>query len=106
MKNLVTHCLVLALALIIAPPARATEPVKVVASFSILGDMVRNVAGSNADVTVLVGPRGCRSARPERSRLRTLADPPRRRLRHEGEIRHRELRRLAAPSFGGGTPPR
>ncbi|MBI5321789.1 metal ABC transporter substrate-binding protein [Bradyrhizobium sp.] len=38
-----------------ALPARA-EPLKVVATFSILGDLVRNVGGDNVDVTTLVGP--------------------------------------------------
>jgi zinc/manganese transport system substrate-binding protein len=38
-----------------APPARA-EALKVVASFSILGDLVRNVGGASVDVTTLVGP--------------------------------------------------
>ena len=38
-----------------ALPVRA-EPIKVVASFSILGDLVRNVGGSSVDVTTLVGP--------------------------------------------------
>jgi zinc/manganese transport system substrate-binding protein len=32
------------------------EPVRVVASFSILGDFVKNVAGDRVDVTTLVGP--------------------------------------------------
>ncbi len=36
-------------------PAGA-DPLKVVASFSILGDFVRNVGGSSVDVTTLVGP--------------------------------------------------
>jgi zinc/manganese transport system substrate-binding protein len=36
-------------------PAHA-EPLKVVASFSILGDLVRNVGGDRVDVTTLVGP--------------------------------------------------
>lgn len=36
-------------------PARA-EPLKVVATFSILGDLVRNVGGDNVAVTTLVGP--------------------------------------------------
>lgn len=40
-----------------APPARA-EPLKVVASFSILGDLVRNVGGDSVNVTTLVGPGG------------------------------------------------
>ena len=38
-----------------ALPARA-EPLKVVASFSILGDLVRNVGGNRVDVSTLVGP--------------------------------------------------
>jgi zinc/manganese transport system substrate-binding protein len=36
-------------------PVRA-ETTKVVASFSILGDLVRNVGGNNVEVTTLVGP--------------------------------------------------
>jgi len=40
-----------------ALPARA-EVLKVVASFSILGDLVRNVGGARVDVTTLVGPDG------------------------------------------------
>jgi zinc/manganese transport system substrate-binding protein len=39
----------------IGSPACA-EPLKVVASFSILGDFVRNVGGDRVDVTTLVGP--------------------------------------------------
>jgi zinc/manganese transport system substrate-binding protein len=45
-------CLVIA----IVPPARAQERLSVVASFSILGDLVRNVGGDRVDVTTLVGP--------------------------------------------------
>jgi zinc/manganese transport system substrate-binding protein len=39
----------------IALPARA-EPLRVVATFSILGDLVRNVGGDRLEVTTLVGP--------------------------------------------------
>jgi zinc/manganese transport system substrate-binding protein len=39
-------------------PARAENPLKVVASFSILGDFVKNVGGERVDVTTLVGPDG------------------------------------------------
>ena len=39
-----------------ALPAFAHEKLKVVASFSILGDMVEQVAGDLADVTTIVGP--------------------------------------------------
>jgi len=37
-------------------PARAQDRLNVVASFSILGDFVRNVGGNSVDVTTLVGP--------------------------------------------------
>jgi zinc/manganese transport system substrate-binding protein len=39
-------------------PARAAERIAVVASFSILGDFAKEVAGARADVTTLVGPNG------------------------------------------------
>ena len=39
-------------------PARAQDRVNVVASFSILGDFVRNVGGERVSVTTLVGPDG------------------------------------------------
>ena len=40
----------------LAMPALAGEKMKVVASFSILGDMVEQVVGEHADVTTIVGP--------------------------------------------------
>ncbi|MBR1154568.1 metal ABC transporter substrate-binding protein [Bradyrhizobium sp. JYMT SZCCT0428] len=48
-------CLVL---IATAVPASAQERLKVVASFSILGDFVRNVGGDRVSVTTLVGPEG------------------------------------------------
>ena len=47
-----------ALLLIAAAPAHGAEPLKVVASFSILGDLVRHVGGDRIGVTTLVGPDG------------------------------------------------
>ncbi|MDJ0513827.1 MAG: metal ABC transporter substrate-binding protein [Methyloceanibacter sp.] len=41
-----------------AQPAHADDKVKAVASFSILGDMVRNVGGDRVEVLELVGPDG------------------------------------------------
>ena len=41
-----------------APAARAQQPLNVVASFSILGDFVKNVGGERVSVTTLVGPDG------------------------------------------------
>jgi zinc/manganese transport system substrate-binding protein len=48
-------CLVIATA---GSPARAQDPINVVASFSILGDFVQNVGGARVRVTTLVGPDG------------------------------------------------
>jgi zinc/manganese transport system substrate-binding protein len=42
----------------VAPAARAEAPIDVIASFSILADFTRNVAGERASVTALVGPGG------------------------------------------------
>jgi zinc/manganese transport system substrate-binding protein len=39
-------------------PAAASDRVKVVASFSILGDLVKNIGGSHVDVVDIVGPNG------------------------------------------------
>jgi zinc/manganese transport system substrate-binding protein len=39
-------------------PAGAQQRIKVVASFSILGDLVKNVGGDRVEVTTLVGPNG------------------------------------------------
>ena len=52
MRRFLIACLAL---IATALPARA-EPLKVVASFSILGDLVRNVGGNAVEVTTLVGP--------------------------------------------------
>ena len=49
-----------AIALSLGAPALAqsAEPIPVVATFSILGDMVERVGGDHVDVTTLVGPNG------------------------------------------------
>src|SRR6266850_6020902 len=43
-------------ALLAAGPALGQEKVKVLATFSILGDFVRNVGGDRIEVATLVGP--------------------------------------------------
>src|ERR1700709_947841 len=53
MRRLWFICLAL---LLTALPARAQQPLNVVASFSILGDFVKNVGGDRVNVTTLVGP--------------------------------------------------
>jgi zinc/manganese transport system substrate-binding protein len=47
---------VVAAALALLVPAQAQEKVKVLASFSILGDLVREVGGERVEVSTLVGP--------------------------------------------------
>ncbi len=81
-----------AAALALATPALAEDKLKVIATFSILGDIVDNVGGDRVEVTTLVGPdgdahvfpalaRGCRGGgqrrghRRERTGLRRLDGP-------------------------------
>jgi zinc/manganese transport system substrate-binding protein len=45
-------------AVLAATPAPAKDRIPVVATFSILGDLVKNVGGDGVDVTTLVGPNG------------------------------------------------
>ncbi|PWR23263.1 metal ABC transporter solute-binding protein, Zn/Mn family [Zavarzinia compransoris] len=52
-----SHALI-ALGLLTATPALGDQPLKVVASFSILGDIVANVGGDRIALTTLVGPDG------------------------------------------------
>ena len=56
MKRLFSLSVALA-ALVLAAPASAA-PLKVVASFSVLGDLVHQVGGDHVSVTTLVGPNG------------------------------------------------
>lgn len=53
MRRLALLCCWLAM---IASPLQASERIRVVASFSILGDFVRNIGGDRVDVATLVGP--------------------------------------------------
>ncbi len=58
-RRLVLGCLAALVAAAAAQPAQdARPPIKVVASFSILADLVRNVGGERVDVAPLVGPNG------------------------------------------------
>jgi ABC-type Zn uptake system ZnuABC Zn-binding protein ZnuA len=50
--------LLVALAVFPAAPLRAGDKPTVVATFSVLGDMVANVAGDHVDLVTIVGPDG------------------------------------------------
>ena len=51
-----TYAIAISLAVAAMPSAVCAEELKVVASFSILGDMVEQVVGDHATVTTIVGP--------------------------------------------------
>jgi zinc/manganese transport system substrate-binding protein len=51
-------CLIALAAAILVTPSQAQDRLNVVASFSILGDFVRNVGGDKVSVSTLVGPNG------------------------------------------------
>ena len=55
---LASACALATTALAISTPAWAKEPIPVVATFSILGDMVERVGGKHVEVTTLVGRDG------------------------------------------------
>jgi zinc/manganese transport system substrate-binding protein len=57
MKRLMCATLAL-LALLAVRPAEAADRMKVVATFSVIGDMVANVAGDLVDLVTIVGPGG------------------------------------------------
>jgi zinc/manganese transport system substrate-binding protein len=46
------------LALVVAAPAAAQDKIRTIASFSILGDLVKNVGGDRVEVATLIGPDG------------------------------------------------
>lgn len=67
--------LILGLTLLPAGPALAQGPLKVVASFSILADMVKNVGGDRVQVASLVGPDAdAHTYEPTPADARTLAE--------------------------------
>ena len=101
--------MVAGLGLPMAGPALAQAPAQkmpVVASFSILGDFVKQVGGDRVAVTTIVGPNGdahvyqptpadakavaaAKVVVRERPRLRGLDGPPHQGVRHQGAHRRR-----------------
>ena len=58
MRHMLSRALFLAATLAALPAPAPAEPLKVVATFSIIGDFARQVGGDRIDLTVLVGPNG------------------------------------------------
>ncbi|MBV9247789.1 MAG: metal ABC transporter permease, partial [Acetobacteraceae bacterium] len=52
------YTFVLAAVLLAAAPARAADKIPVVASFSVIGDMLANLGGDHLDIKTIVGPGG------------------------------------------------
>src|ERR1700755_703041 len=66
--------LFLAVAVALACPASAQDKLKVVATFSTLGDLVEQVGGDRIDLTTLVGPdTDAHTYQPKPTDLRVLA---------------------------------
>jgi zinc/manganese transport system substrate-binding protein len=58
-----------------APPARAAEPPKVVATFSVLGDMITRIAGDKVQLKTIVGGDGdCELYQPTAADARAVAE--------------------------------
>jgi zinc/manganese transport system substrate-binding protein len=57
-RHFIPVAVAIALSLGLSTGAHAADKVKAVASFSILGDMVKHVGGDRVEVTTLVGPNG------------------------------------------------
>ena len=57
LRSLIVVLLLLSLNLVL-PAAAQNEPLRVVITYSILGDLVQNIAGDAVELTVLVGPDG------------------------------------------------
>ncbi|MEM9782619.1 MAG: zinc ABC transporter substrate-binding protein [Pseudomonadota bacterium] len=74
-RTLLTLGTALALSTLTLTTARASEPMPVVATFSILGDMVGRIGGEHVAVTTLVGPDGdAHVYQPTPADARSVAD--------------------------------
>jgi zinc/manganese transport system substrate-binding protein len=75
MANAIATTVAIASLLLNATPSNAQAKMKVVASFSILGDFVKNVGGDLVEVKSLVGPNGNPHAfQPSPADARTISD--------------------------------
>jgi len=62
------------LGLLLAKPAWAADRITVVATFSVIGDMLANVGGDHIDIRTIVGPGGdCELYQPTPADVATVA---------------------------------
>ena len=68
------RCLITVAALLLAGPARTADRLPVVATFSVLGDMLANVGGDRIDIKTIVGAGGdCELYQPTAADVATVA---------------------------------
>jgi ABC-type Zn uptake system ZnuABC Zn-binding protein ZnuA/ABC-type Mn2+/Zn2+ transport system permease subunit len=74
LRHLAPPCLVAFTALTVAGPARAAEPVRVVATFSVIGDLLAQVGGDRIAIKTIVGAGGdCELYQPTAADVATVA---------------------------------
>ena len=74
-QDRLVRLLLIAAILALAAPARASEQPKVVATFSVLGDMIASIAGDKVQLTTIVGGDGdCELYQPTAADARAVAD--------------------------------
>jgi len=74
-QDRLVRLLLIAAILALAAPARASEQPKVVATFSVLGDMIARIAGDKVHLTTIVGGDGdCELYQPTAADARAVAD--------------------------------
>jgi len=68
------RCFVALAALLLAGPARAVDQIPVVATFSVIGDMLANVGGDHIDIKTIVAAGGdCELYQPTAADVATVA---------------------------------
>jgi len=68
------RCIIALAALLLAGPAEAQDRITVVATFSVIGDMLANVGGDHIDINTIVGAGGdCELYQPTAADVATLA---------------------------------
>ena len=73
-ERLMFRCIVALAALLLAGPARAADRIPVVATFSVIGDMLANVGGDRIDIKTIVGAGGdCELYQPTAADVATVA---------------------------------